>query len=134
MLGYYRAVARPRLAALLTRRKPVGTPRVAVERALVLWGAPTRSSRSRTGEAVVRDLGADCVMVTVPGAGHFVLEEAPEVCGQVLLDFFADETTPAAPVAAAPPQSPRAGVRQPLDPPPDVVPAEAIRGPAADQR
>ena len=126
MLGYYRGVARPRAAAVLGRRTRAGTPRVRAEQALVLWGALDPVLPISTGESVVRDLGADCVMVTVPGAGHFVVEEAPAVVTQVLLDFLADATTPAPPVAAAPPQSPQQETG-PLDPPPDVVPAEGLR-------
>lgn len=127
MLGYYRAVARPRAAAALRRRKRAGTPRVRAEQALVLWGALDPVLPISTGESVVRDLGADCVMVTVPGVGHFVLEEATDVVTSVLLDFLADETTPAPPVAAAPPQSPDQATG-PLDPPPDAVPAAEVLG------
>ena len=132
MLGYYRAVARPRAAALVTRAQRAGTPRVSAEQALVLWGALDPVLPISTGESVVRDLGADCVMVTLPGVGHFVLEEAPDVVASVLLDFLADETTPAPPVVAAPPQQPEK-LSQPLDPPPDAVPAAAVLGsPATD--
>jgi hypothetical protein len=102
---------------------------VRAEQALVLWGALDPVLPISTGESVVRDLGADCTMVTVPGAGHFVVEEAPTIVTQVLLDFLADATTPAPPVAAAPPQSPEQE-RGTLDPPPDAVPAEAMRTPA----
>ncbi len=125
MLGYYRQVTRPRLAAAVRRSTPRGTPRVRAEQALVLWGALDPVLPISTGESVVRDLGADCVMVTVPGVGHFVVEEAAETVTQVLLDFLADETTPPAPVAAAPPQSP-AKEHLPLDPPPDAVPAPPV--------
>ena len=91
MLGYYRAAARPRVRALLTRTAVEGPPRVRVARSLVLWGALDPVLPIATGESVVRDLGADCVMVTVPGAGHFVIEEATAVVTEVLLDFLADE-------------------------------------------
>jgi len=104
MLGYYRAATRPRVLALLRPGKPQGVPRVRVEKALVLWGAADPVLPVFVGETVVRDLGADCVMVTVPGAGHFVVEEAPEVVRDVLMDFLGDETTPTPPVAAAPPE------------------------------
>ena len=106
-LGYYRAAARPRIAALLRRGEAL-PPRAAldVEGELVLWGAQDPVLPVSTGEGVVRDLGADCVMVTVPGAGHFVVEEAPDVVADVLLDFLADEETPAPPVPAAPPAPP----------------------------
>ena len=131
MLGYYRAVARPRAARFLTRRTPTGTPRVRAEQALVLWGALDPVLPISTGESVVRDLGADCVMVTVPGVGHFVLEEAADIVTDVLLDFLADETTPPAPVPAAPPQQPEKESLQ-LDPPPDAVPEVTVLGTPAD--
>jgi pimeloyl-ACP methyl ester carboxylesterase len=91
MLGYYRAAARPRIAAALKRSQVAGQPRVSAEKMLVLWGALDPVLPISTGESVVRDLGPDCVMVTVPGAGHFVIEEATDVVGDVLVDFLADE-------------------------------------------
>jgi len=137
VLGYYRAAARPRAARALrklarrsTALTPVQTPapHVAVEGALVLWGALDPVLPIATGEAAVRDLGADCVMVTVPGAGHFVHEEAPDVVADVLLDFLAEAA--AAPVPAAPPEKP--GTEgQPIEPPPGapagVVPTVSSR-------
>jgi pimeloyl-ACP methyl ester carboxylesterase len=120
MLGYYRSATRPRLARLLTRGGPVAvSAQISVEKALVLWGAADPILPISTGEAAVRDLGADCVMVTVPGAGHFVVEEAPDVVAEVLLDFLADEQTPAPPVAAAPPEKP-AEEHTPIEPPPGL--------------
>jgi pimeloyl-ACP methyl ester carboxylesterase len=133
MLGYYRAAARPRLAALVKRgAEPVPVPRVRAEKALVLWGAKDPILPVSTGETVVRDLGADCVMVTVPGAGHFVVEEAPEVTAEVLLDFLADEQVPAPPVHAAPPEK-AADEHTPMEPPPAVLaqpPVVAKQAPA----
>jgi haloacetate dehalogenase len=117
MLGYYRAATRPRLARLVTRAvHHVPAPHVAVERALVLWGALDPVLPVSVGEGIVRDLGADAVMVTVPGAGHFVVEEAPDVVTEVLLDALADEQVPA-PVHAAPPERPHAD-HEPIEPPP----------------
>jgi haloacetate dehalogenase len=90
MLGYYRAVARPRRGAL----KP-GTglaavmPEVKVPGVVVLWGALDPALPISVGEAAVKALGADTRMVTVPGAGHFVVEEAPEVVAEVLREAFA---------------------------------------------
>jgi pimeloyl-ACP methyl ester carboxylesterase len=106
MLGYYRAATRPRLVAALTGRRPAGRPRVHAEKMMVLWGALDPVLPVATGESVVRDLGPDCVMVTVPGAGHFVVEEAPDVVAEVLLDFLADSATATPAVAAAPPGKP----------------------------
>jgi pimeloyl-ACP methyl ester carboxylesterase len=107
MLGYYRAAARPRLAALIAGTKLEGAPRVKVEKSLVLWGALDPVLPIGTGESVVRDLGADCVMVTIPGAGHFVIEEATAVVVDVLLDFLHDDAaaTKAAATTTAPTKS-----------------------------
>ena len=99
MLSYYRLATRPRLAALLKRTPLRGAPRVRAQKLLVLWGALDPVLPLSTGEAVVRDLGPACGMVTVPGAGHFVIEEATAVVTDVLLDFLADDsgsTNPAA--------------------------------------
>lgn len=90
MLGYYRAAARPKLAAALhLRPAQAGPPRVDVERSLVIWGAADAVLRVSIGESIVKDLGSSCSMVTIPGAGHFVVEEAPEVVLQALQDFLA---------------------------------------------
>lgn len=115
MLGYYRAATRPRVArALHLGSAAPGVPRVRAERAMVLWGAADPILPVATGEAAVRDLGADCVMVTVPGAGHFVVEEAPDVVADVLLDFLGDEPGE----HAGPPEKHGSA---PLEPPPSVL-------------
>jgi haloacetate dehalogenase len=132
MLGYYRAAARPRLARLVRPgAEHVPVPQVRADKALVLWGAADPILPVAVGEGVVRDLGADCVMVTVPGAGHFVVEEAPDIVADVLLDFLADEQTPA-PVAAAPPAKHDTDAA-PMEPPPAVLaepPLSAKKAPA----
>ncbi len=106
MLGYYRAATRPRMVAALKRERPASRPPAHAEKMMVLWGALDPVLPVSTGESVVRDLGPDCVMVTVPGAGHFVVEEAPDVVADVLLDFLADSSTPQPDVPAAPPAKP----------------------------
>lgn len=91
MLGYYRGAARPRLRALLPGQSaPAGPPRVAAERTLVLWGSADPILPVSVAEGIARDLGPDCVVVTVPGAGHFVVEEAPDIVASTLLDFLGD--------------------------------------------
>lgn len=126
MLGYYRAAFRPRLAARL-RREPDGPPpTIDVEKAMVLWGALDPVLPISVGEAVVRDLGADCVMVTVPGAGHFVVEEAPDIVLEVLLDFLADERT--APVTPAAPPEKAEQAHEPIEPPAGAGPAPVPAG------
>ncbi len=101
MLGYYRAAARPKIAAALRREEPAGAPHIEAEKMLVLWGALDPVLPIGVGESVVRDLGPACEMVTVPGAGHFVIEEAPEVVVEVLLAFLAPEPPPAGKKAPA---------------------------------
>ena len=89
MLGYYRAAARPKLAAALhLGPKHVGPPRVKAEEMLVLWGAADGVLPISVGESIVKDLGATCAMVTVPGAGHFVIEEAPDIVRETLSRFL----------------------------------------------
>ena len=65
MLGYYRAAVRSRLG-----RGGSSAPRATADRMLVLWGAADPVLPVWVGESVVKDLGSDCRMVTVPGAGH----------------------------------------------------------------
>jgi len=92
MLGYYRAAARPAIAAgLRVGDNPASPPPVKAERMLVIWGAADPVLPVSVGESVVQALGADCVMVTIPGAGHFVIEEAADVVAQTLVEFLADE-------------------------------------------
>jgi pimeloyl-ACP methyl ester carboxylesterase len=91
MLGYYRAASRPRVAAALhLRDRPARPPRVEAEEMLVLWGAADGVLPVSVGESIVKDLGPRCAMVTVPGAGHFVIEEAPDVVRETLSRFLAD--------------------------------------------
>jgi pimeloyl-ACP methyl ester carboxylesterase len=91
MLGYYRAAARPRIAAALRLgERPSGTPHVSAEEMLVLWGAADAVLPVNIAEGIVKDLGARCQLVTVPGAGHFVIEEAPDVVRETLSRFLAD--------------------------------------------
>jgi pimeloyl-ACP methyl ester carboxylesterase len=95
MLGYYRAAARPKLAALVhLGDAPASPPRVRADKMLVIWGAADPVLPVSVGESVVKDLGADCVMVTIPKAGHFVIEEAPAVVLETLSAFLADDLAP----------------------------------------
>lgn len=93
MLGYYRAAVRPRLAGAVTSllrgdKERTGAPRVKVERALVVWGSDDPPMPLHVGEAVVRDLGPEATMLTVPGAGHFPHEEAPDVVLPAIAEFL----------------------------------------------
>jgi pimeloyl-ACP methyl ester carboxylesterase len=101
MLGYYRAAARPALAGLLPGRSaPPPMPEVKAERTLVVWGSADPVLPVSLAESLARQLGPDCVVVTVPGAGHFVVEEEPEVVAEVLLDFLAEPAGVGAPTPA----------------------------------
>lgn len=83
MLGYYRASVRGQLGRALGRLTGrgdvVALPPVTVEAALVVWGVRDPVLPVALGEGVVRDLGPTARMLTVPAAGHFVVDEAPEV-------------------------------------------------------
>lgn len=90
MLGYYRAAVRPRLARALGQGDaPPPLPTVRAEQMLVLWGAADPVLPLSVAESVVKNLGPDCALVSIPDAGHFVIEEAPEVVRDVLVDFLA---------------------------------------------
>jgi haloacetate dehalogenase len=100
MLGYYRAATRPRIAQAAGRLVPgraaagpaaaesSSAARVRVERSLVIWGAADPVLPVWVGESVVRDLGANCSMVTLPGVGHFAPEEAPAVVVPTIAEFL----------------------------------------------
>ena len=77
MLGYYRAAARPRVAAALQRTKSGWAAAGRAPSGCWSSGVPrTRCCRSRVGESIVKDLGAACSMVTVPGCRALRVEEA----------------------------------------------------------
>lgn len=105
MLAYYRAATRPRIRGAVERlvgavggeKRPGGPsgpahddrgPRGPRERVLVVWGARDPVLPLPVGEAVVRDLGSRTELVTVPGAGHFVVEEASDVVVPTVADFL----------------------------------------------
>jgi haloacetate dehalogenase len=91
MLGYYRATVRPRVKAALRLGPPVADPPpIKAEEMLVFWGAADPALPISVGESIVKDLGSTCDMVTIPGAGHFVVEEAPDVVRDLLVSFLAE--------------------------------------------
>ena len=89
MLGYYRAAVRPRVVGRPGAGLLPALPPAQAEESLVVWGALDPVLPVATGEAVVRDLGPGTRLTTVPGVGHFVVEEAPDVVVEVLQPFFA---------------------------------------------
>lgn len=94
MVEYYRAAVRPRVTGALPGRRAPRAPRVEVERALVVWGVRDSVLPVHVGEGIVRDLGATASMVTIPGAGHFVVEEAPEAFAEAVEEFLLEEPAP----------------------------------------
>jgi pimeloyl-ACP methyl ester carboxylesterase len=92
MLAYYRAAVRPRVARALRSlagdSAPAGLPRVKVERSLVVWGTDDPPMPLHVGESVVRDLGENATMLTVPGVGHWPHEEAPDVVLPAIAEFL----------------------------------------------
>jgi haloacetate dehalogenase len=100
MLSYYRGALRRRVRQRVVRRlrgwragwaggPPARVPRP--ERALVVWGARDPVLPLSVGDSVVRDLGPRTAMVTVPEAGHFVVEEAPQVVVPAVAAFLRAE-------------------------------------------
>ena len=87
-LSYYRDTVRPQLVRRLRGEKRSGMPRVKVEKALVIWGADDPPTPVHVGEAVVRDLGPDATMLTLPGVGHWPHEEAPDVVLPAIAEFL----------------------------------------------
>lgn len=92
MLAYYRAYAWPAVSRglLAAAGRAVARPapaRVRVERSLVIWGAADPVLPISVGEAVVKDLGANCTMITLPGVGHFAVEEDAAVVVPAIADF-----------------------------------------------
>jgi pimeloyl-ACP methyl ester carboxylesterase len=79
LLGYYRASVRRRLG----KRTSHSAPDVP---ALVVWGELDPVLPLRIGEGVARDLAAE--LVRVPGAGHFVVDEAPELVIPAVAGFL----------------------------------------------
>ncbi len=92
MLGYYRALFRPRAANVVRRGLAGGlkapASKIRAERRLVVWGALDPVLPLPVGEAAARDLADSTELVTVPGAGHFVVEEAPEIVVRLIADFL----------------------------------------------
>ena len=60
----------------------------AVERALVLWGAADRFTPISAGQALARALGPNTVTVTLPGVGHWPLQEAPKLAVSAIAGFL----------------------------------------------
>ncbi len=92
-LSYYRTLSRRAVvdgAVRTIRRRvpllpsPAGPHRLRVP-ATVVWGARDRITPPHLAPGVAEDL--DAALVLVPGAGHFVPEEAPEPLVRAVLDL-----------------------------------------------
>lgn len=86
MLGYYRALARPRRGAARPLSTLGGLPQVEIDDVVLVWGAQDPVLPIAVAEAAAKRLGADTRLVTIPAAGHFLPEEAPEALLEVLAD------------------------------------------------
>jgi pimeloyl-ACP methyl ester carboxylesterase len=89
MLGYYRAGTRAQIArrrSSQARASADGTP-TGLGR-LVLWGAADPVMPMAIAESVCRDLGPAAELVSLPGIGHFPLEEAAEDSVRIITRFL----------------------------------------------
>jgi pimeloyl-ACP methyl ester carboxylesterase len=101
MLAYYRAAVRGRLwrgitggARRLSRSEQARPPRGPAPRpesTLVIWGAEDPALPLPVGEAVVRDLGTAAGFVSLPGVGHFSVDEASEQVVELVATFLREE-------------------------------------------
>jgi haloacetate dehalogenase len=92
MAGFYRAAVRHR-GGRRQEGESGPNPSLAPERSLVVWGTNDPPMPLRVGESVVTDLGrvadpASVRMVTLPGVGHWPVEEVPDVVVPLLADFL----------------------------------------------
>jgi pimeloyl-ACP methyl ester carboxylesterase len=88
MVAYCRAVDALRRDAL-TKPSPATPPdESATEATLVVWGAADPVTPLALAERVRAGLGPNADLVEVPGAGHFPLEEAPDVVVPAIADFL----------------------------------------------
>jgi pimeloyl-ACP methyl ester carboxylesterase len=103
MLSYYRTSVRSRLFRTAGRvarrfrgagddtgraRQPARRP----EATLVIWGAADPVLPLPVGESVVRDLGPSARLVTLPGVGHFSVDEAPDRVVPLVASFLREDT------------------------------------------
>lgn len=84
MLSYYRENLRPQPG----RRRARAVRRPVAARKLVVWGAADPVLPLPVGEAAARDLGPGTLLLSVPKAGHFVVEEAPDVTVPAVAAFL----------------------------------------------
>ncbi|MDX6257240.1 MAG: hypothetical protein QOJ11_3574 [Frankiales bacterium] len=88
MLGYYRAGTRAQIARLRSRGETPAHPAPSGLGRLVLWGAADPVMPMAIAESVCRDLGPAAELVSLPGIGHFPLEEAPEDSVRIITRFL----------------------------------------------
>jgi pimeloyl-ACP methyl ester carboxylesterase len=107
MLAYYRASVRGYLKRAARHgwqrfrgddnAQPSSGPAPRPESTLVIWGAEDPALPLPVGEAVVRDLGTSAHMVTLPGVGHFSVDEASDDVVELVASFLREEAAERAP-------------------------------------
>jgi pimeloyl-ACP methyl ester carboxylesterase len=89
MLGYYRAGTRAKLARRRSSDRPDASAAAPTGLGrLVLWGAADPVMPMSIAESVATDLGPAAELVSLPGIGHFPLEEAPEDSVRIITRFL----------------------------------------------
>jgi pimeloyl-ACP methyl ester carboxylesterase len=106
MLAYYRGSVRSQLVKAgrhvvrrLRRDSDAipSTPAQRPESSLVIWGAEDPALPLPVGESVVRDLGPSARFVTLPGVGHFTVDEASDRVVELVATFLREEKAERAP-------------------------------------
>ncbi|MDX6246458.1 MAG: hypothetical protein QOE76_4181 [Frankiales bacterium] len=89
MLGYYRAATRDRISRRRSGQPPATGPSAPTGLGrLVLWGAADPVMPMAIAESVCHDLGPAAELVSLPGIGHFPLEEAAEDSVRIISRFL----------------------------------------------
>jgi pimeloyl-ACP methyl ester carboxylesterase len=91
MLSYYRSATgrRVRAAAQKAMRRERDVPAAPrPDAALVIWGAADPVLPLSIAEGIVADLGDNARLISLPGVGHFPVDEAPELVHDAVAEFL----------------------------------------------
>lgn len=89
-ISYYRAAFREWPRALREPPPPVGAP------TLVLWGGADKILKRELNDHLDSLVAAPLRIAIIPGAGHFLQQEAPAEVNRLLLEFLGAAAPPAA--------------------------------------